>query len=119
MAVKGYRNMNGNTQIKAWLVNDKTSDEGAATVVFAETRGKARAIAMKTNACIDSEFINILVNRLPQADKMYKQGKSEMDFDDPKDRLFLVKHCGFYCIVKQENLCNKCIAKKYCVLNEQ
>ena len=87
--------MNGNTKIKAWLVNDKTDDEGAAAVVFAETRGKARAIAMRTNACIDSEFINILARRLPEADKMYSPGKQEMDWDNEKDRTFLIDECGF------------------------
>ena len=35
--------------MKAWIVKEK--DEFAATVVFAETRGKARMLAMLTDAC--------------------------------------------------------------------
>lgn len=34
--------------MKAWLVREK--DEFSATVVFAETRGKARALARATEA---------------------------------------------------------------------
>ena len=53
--------------MKAWLVKDK--DEYYATVVFAETRGKARALAMHTDACEDVDFCDIEVRRKPQIDK--------------------------------------------------
>ena len=104
--------------MKAWLAYSNTDDEGAMAIVFAETLGKAKALALHTAACEDSDFTDVLVNRLPRADKMYKPGKIEMDWNDPKDRLFMVKDCGFYCRDKNEKLCRECNAKKYCYWHE-
>ena len=53
--------------MKAWLVREK--DEFIATVVFAETRGKAKVVAMRTEACEDVDFCDIEVRRKPQMDK--------------------------------------------------
>ena len=101
--------------MKAWIVSDKNSYEGYSTIVFAETVGKARSIAMTTAACEDSKFIDIIVTRIAIADKMYRKGKKEMDFDNFEDRIFMVRDCGFYCIEKHEESCEKCEAKKYCI----
>lgn len=98
--------------MKAWLVKDK--DEFCATVVFAETRGKARSIAMRTEACEDVDFCDIEARREPQMDKYYKEGKKEMDWFDDNDRLALVKECGFYCEEIEEDRCEDCPAKEYC-----
>ena len=97
--------------MKAWLVTVK--DEFNATVVFAETRGKAKSIAMHTNVCEDVDFCNIKLTRAPQIDKYYKEGKTEMDWSDDNDRIALVKECGFYCEVEHDN-CEECAAKNYC-----
>ena len=100
--------------MKAWLVRDK--DEFCATVVFAETRGKARSLAMSMDCCEDVEFTDIDVHRMPQADKYYKEGKGYLDWDNPKDRIALVKDCGFWCgydAFDFEN-CESCSAKEYC-----
>lgn len=100
--------------MKAWLVSEK--DEFAATVVFAETRGKARALARVTEACEDADFIDIEVRRKPEMDKYYKEGKMEMDWENPKDRIALVKELGFRCdyyYIEWED-CESCPAKKYC-----
>lgn len=104
--------------MKAWLALNKTDDEGAGAIVFAETAGKAKAAALHTAAYEGGRFTDILVSRLPKADKMYKPGKTEMDWNDPDDRLFMVKECGFYCFDKDEKLCRECRAKKYCYLWE-
>ena len=64
--------------MKAWLARDK--DEFCATVVFAETRGKAKVIAMHTKTCEDTDFIYIEVRREPQMDKYYTEGQKEMDW---------------------------------------
>lgn len=98
--------------MKAWLVRQKDSEY--ATVVFAETRGKARSLAMTTDACEDADFCDIEVSRKPQLDKYYQKGKKEMDWDDDKDRLALVKECGFYCVPLDLKECDRCPAKKYC-----
>lgn len=100
--------------MKAWLVSVK--DQFGATVVFAETRGKARSIAMHTDTCEDADFCDIEVNREPQLDKYYKEGKKEMDWYDSKDRIALVKECGFRCDTDylERDDCECCPAKKYC-----
>lgn len=97
--------------MKAWLVRKK--DDWAAEVVFAETRGKARAKAQYTDACEDVDFIDIEVHRQPEVDKYYKEGKWGLDWDDPQDRIVLVKECGFWCEVDLED-CEICSAKEYC-----
>lgn len=98
--------------MKAWLVKEK--DGECATVVFAETRGKARALAMATDACEDADFCDIEVRREPSIDKYYKEGKKEMDWENPKDRVALVKDCGFSCADAEPYWCDDCPAKKFC-----
>lgn len=98
--------------MKAWLVRER--DEFSATVVFAETRGKARSLAMCTEACEGAKFIDIEVSRQPQMDKHYKEGKTEMDWDNPKDRVALVKDCGFICGDEYKEDCENCSAREFC-----
>ena len=62
--------------MKAWFVRKK--DECCATVVFAETRGKARSLAMSTVVCEYANFCEIEVRRVPHMDKYYVEGKKEM-----------------------------------------
>ena len=50
--------------MKAWLVREK--DEFCAEVVFAETRGKARSLALSTDCCEDANFTDIEVRRMPE-----------------------------------------------------
>lgn len=103
--------------MKAWLVREK--DEWSATVVFAETRGKARALAMCTDACEDADFCDIEVRRKPQLDKYYSEGKLEMDWYDDKDRIALVKECYFSCEYVEIGQCEDCPAKEWCGEYEQ
>lgn len=103
--------------MKAWFVSEKDAD--CATVVFAETRGKARALAMHTDACEDAQFTDIEVYRRPHMDKYYREGKTEMDWENPKDRIALVKECGFRCEYVEPFWCDTCSAKQYCSLYEE
>lgn len=100
--------------MKAWLVREK--GEFCATVVFAETRGKARSRAMRTECCEDVPFCDIEVRRVPEADKYYKPDKTEMDWFDPDDRLVLVRDCNFICDygTSQVEDCTTCSAKAFC-----
>lgn len=100
--------------MKAWLAREK--DVFSCAVVFAETRGKARALARLTSACEDSDWCDIEVNRLPKIDKYYKEGKTEMDWDNPKDRFILVKECSFRCERVEYAECEECSAKEFCDL---
>lgn len=100
--------------MKAWFVRVK--DEFCATVVFAETRGKAKYLALATDCCDDASFCDIEAYRVPQVDKYYKEGKTELEWGDPNDRLILVKECGFVCdydFLMRED-CESCSAKEYC-----
>lgn len=100
--------------MKAWLVSG--TEEWCSTVIFAETRGKARYIALHTDTFEDCEFCDLEVRRAPQIDKYYKKGKVEMDWENPKDRIALVKECDFRChpaYLEWED-CESCPAKKYC-----
>ena len=100
--------------MKAWLVREK--DEFCATVVFAETRGKAKSMALNTECCEDADFCDIEVHREPQMDKYYIDGKTEMDWLNPKDRIALVKECGFIChrdYFEPED-CESCSAREHC-----
>ena len=53
---------------------------------------------------------------MPQADKYYKEGKWHLDWDNPQDRIALVKDCGFYCDRDCWEFanCEVCSAKEYC-----
>ena len=102
--------------MKAWMVRSKY--EQCAEVVFAETRGKAMALAMHTDCCEDALFTDIEATRMPQADKYYKEGKWHFEWNDPADRVVLVKECGFVCTWDWFDLadCEDCSAREYCDL---
>lgn len=98
--------------MKAWKVWDENSWEGGSTIVFAETRGKAKAIAVNTDACYGARFIDISVSRLKAADKLYK-GDSEIDWYDNDTRLALVRDFDWSCYETSFE-CDTCVARKYC-----
>lgn len=100
--------------MKAWLVKEK--DEFCAAVVFAETRGKARALALCCDCCEAARFTDIEVRRQPQVDKYYKEGKRYLDWEHPQDRIVLVRDCGFVCSYEyfEWEDCESCSATEYC-----
>ena len=97
---------------KAYYATRKWKD--CATVVFAENRGKAKSLAMASEALEGVEFLDLEVYRFPQMDKYYKPGKTEMDWLDPEDRIALVKDADFRCIEVNREECKQCPAKEYC-----
>ena len=100
--------------MKAYIVNDEKSECDFSTVVFAETAGRARAIAIHTNACEDAEFTDISARRIPALDKYYR-GQIEMDWCDAEDRIALVKEAGFHCSYEIDSpQCDDCPARKWC-----
>lgn len=98
--------------MKAWQATTKTSDYGS-TVVFAETAGQAKAIAIGTDACLDADFTEIRVSRLPKADILYC-GQNEAPWWDEKTRNLLVKEYDWRCIEIYHDECENCSAKKWC-----
>ena len=103
--------------MKAWRVEDTESYEGGYTVVFAETRGKAHDLARHTECCEYAEWCDIRVTRIPAMDKMWKPGKTEMNWMDLDDRIALVKECGWCCnheYLDRERDCTLCPAAEWC-----
>lgn len=88
--------------MKAYEARNKWGYRDYATVVFAESAGKARAIALYTEACEGSDFTDIEVFRVPQLDKYYKPGKQEMDWSDlmKKTELHLLNTVAFIAVGK-------------------
>lgn len=97
---------------KAWVEHGEGS-----TIVFAETRNKAKVIALSCDCCEDARYIDIQVRRVPEADKLYK-GKSEIDWYDPETRVALVRDFGWSCYDPSWE-CDDCPAKPYCHWHEQ
>lgn len=100
--------------MKAYTVRKR--DEFCATVVFAETAGKAKSYALYTDACEGAAFTDIECRRAPDADKYYKPGKFELDWEKPEDRIALVKDCSFTCDreIRCWEECRECSAKEFC-----
>ena len=90
--------------------------EGYSTVVFAETAGKARYVAMNSDTLgEDLTFKDVRVRRIPVLDGCYK-GRREMDWFDPDDRLAMVKEAGYRCDDDgfDPDECVTCSSKEYC-----
>lgn len=102
-------------KIKAYLV-ESAFDPAFSTVVFADSRGKAKAAAQYTDVCEDLEFTEIRAVRKPALDKYYR-GQREMDWYNAEDRIALVKDGNFSCSYEIPNYdlhCEICPAKKWC-----
>lgn len=102
--------------MKAYIVRDEKCSEDYCTVVFAETRGKARRAAMSTDACEDGEFIDIRATRVPELDSYYR-GEYEMNWYDDNDRIGMVRYAGMQCSYEMsdsECACEDCPAKEFC-----
>ena len=102
--------------MKAWTVREDY--EGYCEVVFAETRGRAKSIAMMTETFDGYGFGDIYARRCPHMDKYYTDGKKYMDWGYSKDRIALVKEAGFQCHPDAFCVddCEICPAKEYCAL---
>lgn len=99
--------------MKAWFAKEKDGDY--TTVVFAETRGKAKSLALTTETLEDCDFCNLEVCRAYLLDKYYTPGKAEMDWDNNNDRIALVREADFYCVYPIEYECKECFAKQWCI----
>ena len=102
--------------MKAWHVRDEARGNDFATIVFAETRGKAHALAMRTDACEDAEWIDVRVTRMPSCDSAYR-GIWELDWFNEADRLVLVRDANFVCSYEYDYAdcdCDQCPATEYC-----
>ena len=81
--------------MKAWLIRE--NDTESCEVIFAETRGKAKSMALTTDTFSECDFCDLETRRVCNIDKYYTNGKRCMDWNNQQDRLALVKECGFSC----------------------
>lgn len=95
---------------KAYYAREKDSDY--ATIVFAESAAQAKTIALSCDCCEDARFIDVRVQRLPEADKLYK-GLAEVDWYDAETRIALVRDLNWSCIDPSWE-CDDCPARQYC-----
>ena len=96
--------------MKAWKVWDRQYSY-CSTVVFAESAGEAKKVALGTETCEDAAFVDIRVRRFPEMDDAYR-GLSEINWYDMKDRMKLVE-LGWSC----EDMsweCDECLCKSKC-----
>jgi hypothetical protein len=103
--------------MKAWKVEDREGYENYCTIVFAETREKARILAMGTDACEDASYINIRAVRVPDLDQFYR-GLPEMDWYNGKDRTAMVRYADMCCaddVITSREECNACVAHEWCL----
>ena len=99
--------------MKAWQANSEYSE--GSVVVFAETAGKAKQTALRTDELCDEKYVDIRVNRLPKIDRFYEEGKTIVDWNEDEDiRLELVKEYNWFCLEPLVELCEVCPAAEYC-----
>ena len=72
--------------MKAYLIREVNGIYDYATVVFAETRNKAKVIGMNAGPFwgVGLNYIDIEAKRIPKLDKYYR-GLNEMDWDNDED----------------------------------
>lgn len=104
--------------MKAYKVTDRHGCCDYSTIIFAETREKARYIAQHSEVFewYDYGYIDFWVRRIPNLDKYYR-GLDEMDWDNPNDRVAMVKEANYYCSDEYELAdceCESCPAKEWC-----
>lgn len=98
--------------MKAWSAqNDWT---GIGVVVFAETRGQARALLLHSDEFEGFDYIEIPVYRASLFDECYR-GEWQMDWYNAEDKMALCK-AGWSCIddAFDPEDCKLCPANKYC-----
>jgi len=100
------------SNLKAYRVEDLDADCGCSTVVFAESRTRAKVLAMSTDTCEDAEYVHIRATRIPELDGNYR-GHNEMDWYNTDDRRALVK-LGWYCFEPDRDDCATCQVKEDC-----
>lgn len=99
--------------MKAWQVEEVY--EGYAAIVFAETRNKAKYLAVQYDEGLrEYGYAEVRATRMPQLDKYAGNKPYVMDFGIGEDRLIMVRDAGFSCIEPEYAACEKCVAKDYC-----
>lgn len=98
--------------MKAYQVHTDWRD--GSVVIFAETVGKAKYLALNTDLLCYENYKDLRAIRLPKIDHLYN-GDIMPDWNENEDiRLVLVKEYGWHCIEPQLEDCKVCSAEKCC-----
>lgn len=99
--------------MKAWQIEEPY--EGYATIVFADTRNKAKYLAIQYDEALqECGYAEVRAIRRPELDKYAGDSPHTMDFSSDEDRLIMVREAGFRCLEPDYDDCEKCVAKDYC-----
>ena len=86
-------------------------------IVFADTPGKAKSLALNTDEFCrsDWDYTDLKAKRVPELDSAYR-GRLWMEWDNMDDRVAMVKKAGFVCDPDYANLedCEGCGATEWC-----
>ena len=108
--------------MKAWHVTDREGNSDYTVIVFAETRGKAIALAIGTDEFpkYDWSFTELFARREPSLDGAYR-GAWRMEWDNDSDRQAMVQWGGYYCNEDafDPDDCKTCSGKEYCSRYEE
>lgn len=103
--------------MKAYKVYDRMGYSLYSVVVFADSYGKAKALALGTDefpSC-DWDYTELSARRVPSLDKYY-HGNRQLDWYDDEDKLVLIKEAGYECDEDSfdPDDCEICVGKEYC-----
>lgn len=97
---------------KAYMISSDNAD--CSEVVWAETSGKAKRIALeKCESMWECDFVELRARRLPEMDLLYK-GSSVADWYDDEVRIKLVSEYGWHCAEPDFRDCKICPARENC-----
>lgn len=91
------------SETKAW----QAINYDCAQVIFAETRGRAKALALDCDAFEGSEYTDVRVLRLLAADKYIEDGKVGLDWSDLDD-LRKIRKLGWFDEDYTQPRCKQC-----------
>ena len=97
--------------MKAWNVTDFNGLR--VTIVFAETAGRAKSIALCTDDFEDCDYKLLKARRMPKLDG-FASVPGECDWDDAKLIITLVRECGWSCKDPDWVVCASCPAAEWC-----
>jgi len=83
-----------------------------AEIVFADTPGRAKKLALSGELFDDVQYVDIRVNREPGLDICWG-GRDRMDWYDPADRAILCDR-GWYCAEPDLKECRYCPVADKC-----
>ena len=98
--------------MKAWYAYEPNIWE-YPVIVFAQTPGRARAIALSTDVLYGADFTRIRLRRMPDFNCL-GDNEGELDWYDPQTRIALVRDHGWDCYEQTVGECANCPAKEWC-----